>query len=185
MKPTSRALTLIPTDPYTSFTSQARPSLLRLARRLCQGDLDLADDIVQDAIVHGFETYASGRLSIGPGLRAWLAKSVTSRYLMSKRKDKRLLKNQDELIASVPAPPQETISESNSLSAKLEEALDDLPEEQRLVVILVDIQELSYQECADSLRVPVGTVRSRLSRARWALALRLAGHLGQTHDRER
>jgi RNA polymerase sigma-70 factor (ECF subfamily) len=62
-----------------------------------------------------------------------------------------------------------------TLDESLERALAALPDALRLTVILVDMQDLSYQEAAEKLDVPVGTVRSRLARARFQLAERLQG----------
>jgi RNA polymerase sigma-70 factor (ECF subfamily) len=66
---------------------------------------------------------------------------------------------------------------ARELDARIRVAVDELPEDMRIIVTLRDIQDLSYEEIADALDVPIGTVRSRLHRARATLRLRLEGLL--------
>lgn len=69
------------------------------------------------------------------------------------------------------------------LKADIEKALDSLPEPYRLMIVLADIQGLNYREIAEALSIPVGTVRSRLSRARARMQKRLWMHAAQVRDK--
>ena len=68
----------------------------------------------------------------------------------------------------------ETFASSHMLRSELQDAIKDMPEEFRTAIILVDIEELTYEEAAHAMDCPIGTVRSRLNRARRILQLALA-----------
>ena len=80
-------------------------------------------------------------------------------------------------IAGADAPPPEEASRAEA-ALELRRAIDELPEAFRVVLVLCDLEQLTYQECAEVLDLPIGTVRSRLSRARGHLEERLRKHLG-------
>ena len=142
------------------------PHLRRFARALI-GDTALADDVVQDCIERALvksQLYDPAR-----PLRAWLFAILRNVFISNLRRSGRtaVVKTVDDLVGgegSV-APAQE-----DRLSAALvAEALDRLPHQHREVIVLVGIEEMSYREVAEITGVPIGTVMSRLSRARSAL----------------
>jgi len=155
--------------------------LLRLARRLCRGDDDRAQDLVQDALVRAYEAYIGGRFQPGGSARAWLMRILTNLFINDYRRRNKWESglDLDALTASGEAGPAQTRAADSDvpgvtllagiLDEELEKALAMLSEGLRLCVLLVDVEGLDYAEAASVLKVPVGTVRSRLSRARMRL----------------
>jgi RNA polymerase sigma-70 factor, ECF subfamily len=146
------------------------PRLRRYARALTR-DVVTADDLVQDCL-----TRALGKLHLwqaGSDLRAWLFTILHNQYVNHIRRAVRegaaVGFNESEPLLSR-APQQGKRLELRDL----ERAIAMLPEEQRSVVLLVGLEGMRYEEVAAVLGVPVGTIRSRLSRGREALR-RLTG----------
>jgi RNA polymerase sigma factor (sigma-70 family) len=137
------------------------PDLRRYARSLT-GDAWAADDLVQDTLERACERWQLW--SAGSDLRAWLFTLMHNLFVDGAR---RALRQQhqrvdvedaaQELVAPAGAPDQ---------ALDLQRCLLRLPEEQREVLLLVSLQDLAYEEVARITGVPVGTVMSRLSRAR-------------------
>ncbi len=146
------------------------PRLRRYARALTR-DVFSADDLVQDCL-----TRALGKLHLwqeGSDLRAWLFTILHNQYVNRIRRAVRegaaVALNETEPMLSR-APQQGRRLELRDL----ERAIAQLPEEQRSVILLVGLEGMRYEEVAAVLDVPVGTIRSRLSRGREALR-RLTG----------
>jgi RNA polymerase sigma-70 factor (ECF subfamily) len=141
------------------------PSLRRYARALT-GDAWAADDLVQDTLERAC---AKWRLWLaGSNLRAWLFTLMHNLFVSQLRRAGRQGAGRhidlDELPHELPAP------ESGRDSAiDLQRCLLRLPDEQRIVLLLVSLEDLTYDEVAKVTGVPVGTVMSRLSRARLRL----------------
>jgi len=156
-------------DPYRDIETEI-PRLRRYARALTR-DLVAADDLVQDCL-----TRALGKLHLwqqGTDLRAWLFTILHNQYISRVRRTARegaavALSEREPLLAR---PPQQ----GRRLELRdLERAIAKLPRTQRSVILLVGLEGMSYSEVASVLDVPVGTIRSRLSRGREALR-RLTG----------
>ncbi|MGH7113839.1 MAG: sigma-70 family RNA polymerase sigma factor [Stellaceae bacterium] len=152
------------------------PRLRRYARALTH-DMIAADDLVQDCL-----TRALGKLHLwqrGTDLRAWLFTILHNQYVNSVRRSVREgtivgLSDTEPLLTHAPQQgPRLQLRD-------LERAIAKLPEEQRSAILLVGLEGMRYEEVAAVLDVPVGTVRSRLSRGRQALR-RL---MGSDLDRE-
>ena len=141
------------------------PRLRRYARALTR-DSNRADDLVQDTIVRGL---AKAHLwQPGTDLRAWLFTIMHNQYVNDIRRAAREQVPIDvDLVASTLAATTDP-SASRQLS-ELDQALGRLSKGQREVVLLVGLEGMSYDEAAKILRVPIGTIRSRLGRAREAL----------------
>lgn len=146
------------------------PRLRRYARALTR-DVVTADDLVQDCL-----TRALGKLHLwqeGSDLRAWLFTILHNQYVNYIRRAVREgatvgLNENEPLLRRAP-------QQSKRLELRdLERAIAKLPEEQRAVILLVGLEGMRYEEVAAILDVPVGTIRSRLSRGREALR-RLTG----------
>jgi RNA polymerase sigma-70 factor (ECF subfamily) len=138
------------------------PRLRRYARALTR-DVVTADDLVQDCL-----TRALGKLHLwhdGTDLRAWLFTILHNQYVNQIRRSVRegaaVGLNENEPLLSR-APQQGKRLELRDL----ERAIAKLPEEQRIVILLVGLEGMHYEEVAAVLDVPVGTIRSRLSRGR-------------------
>lgn len=139
------------------------PFLRRFARGLC-GDSALADDLVQDCVERALSK--SHLYDPSRPLRAWLYAILRNIFISGLRRNGRLQvsKSVDDLQGGedAVAPDQES-----GLSISLiSQALDSLPAQQREIIVLVSLEEMSYREAAEIVGVPIGTVMSRLSRAR-------------------
>lgn len=155
--------------------------LSRAARRLCRGDDDRAQDLTQDALIRAYESFVAGRFREGLNVRAWLLRILTNLYINEyNRRQKRddsvdletLTAGGETGPPATHAPPADvpgTALMAETLDERLDAALASLSDPLRLCVVLVDIESLDYAEAAAALQIPVGTVRSRLSRARMQL----------------
>lgn len=149
------------------------PRLRRYARYLTR-DADQADDLVQEALTRAIAKIDSWQL--GTNLRAWLFVILRNAHISAVRRDQRA--PIDEAVAEDhPGLAVAGGHESRLALLELQEAFDALSEEHREVLHLVAVEGLKYDEAATVLELPVGTVRSRLSRARTALRLRLEGRV--------
>lgn len=158
------------------------PALLALGRRLLRNQAE-AEDLVQETLLKAFR--ARGQYERGTHLKAWLFKILKNTFI------NRYHRGQLErsLVAGPVADPiadgwmsvatmrNLRDGEANALRPELRDhlvaALDKIPEEFRIVVLLADVEELSYREIADSLECPIGTVMSRLHRGRRLLRTHL------------
>jgi RNA polymerase sigma-70 factor, ECF subfamily len=170
-------------DDYSLMARGCEATLIATARRLVRDD-DRVLDLVQEALVRGYEAFRVGKFIGGGRPCAWLARILTNHFINEWRREKKWGAGVtvDDVTAGGELGPENTRSvaaDSALLQATLDEplerALAELPDALRLTVILVDMQDLSYQEAAERLEIPVGTVRSRLARARFQLAERLQG----------
>jgi RNA polymerase sigma-70 factor (ECF subfamily) len=144
-------------------------------------DLGLADDATQDSFLRAFQHITEFR---GGSFRAWLLKIVTnSAYDMlrrSKRHPTQSLYPEDEYGDEIESPVwladgtsvPETVEQSEFLK-DLYRMIDELPAVYRAVLTLVDLYELDYAEVAEALKIPIGTVKSRLARARLKISKKL------------
>lgn len=143
--------------------------LFRVSRRFVS-DADEAEDMVQQTVVKAFRNWE--RFD-GAHLKAWLIQILRNEVLMSRRSSRPEvsleLVGEREFIQ----PPFWSEVLWRERQDLIMEALDALPEFQRVLVQLCDVEGLTYNEAARALDIPVGTVRSRLFRARAALRERL------------
>lgn len=152
-----------------TFEAQALPHLdaaYNLARWLSRSPAD-AEDIVQDAMLRAYRAFDGFR---GGDIKAWLLTIVRncSRNLGadSKRRKHTPLPDDDAYPLVSPDANPETLAMQASESRKLNEAVALLPNEFREVLILREMEDMSYREIAEVTSVPIGTVMSRLARAR-------------------
>jgi RNA polymerase sigma-70 factor, ECF subfamily len=145
------------------------PRLRRYARALTR-DSNRADDLVQDTLVRGM---AKAHLwQPGSDIRAWLFTIMHNQYVNGMRRARRehATVDVDQVASTLVATSDPTTARQLS---ELDRALGHLSKGQREVVLLVGLEGMSYAEAAKILRVPIGTVRSRLGRAREALRVLL------------
>jgi RNA polymerase sigma-70 factor (ECF subfamily) len=137
-----------------------------LAKCLTRNELD-AEDVVQEAYLRAFSYLATFRGGDG---RAWLLAIVRNSYYSRLRRNRvhEPMDSFDEKFHGVSpdAPNPETLVVDQQQKSILRGALDDLPAPHREVLLLREMEDLSYQEIATKVGVPIGTVMSRLSRAR-------------------
>jgi len=140
------------------------PRLRRCARALSRNAAD-ADDLVQTAIERALGH--AGQLRSDAQLAPWMFGILRNAWIDERRARARRLRvfAPEESAAEVADPRQAVPDEALALG----EALRQLPEEQRLAVALVLIEGLSYKEAAHVMEIPIGTLTSRLARAREAL----------------
>lgn len=166
---------------WSLFEAEALPHvdcLFRLAMCL-ERDRTEAEDLVQETFTEALQSFH--RFERGTNCRAWLI--TIMRHLQSKRwraRGRARLISDDEIdlagtvLAAPPTPP-------NVTDEDMLRALDALPRGYQEVVLLADVEELTYREIAAALDVPIGTVMSRLSRARQMLRQQLIGSMASTH----
>ena len=149
--------------------------LVRCARRLCNSDNDRAADCVQDAIISAYKSFDAGKFTDLHNFKPWILRILTNAFLLDERKQKRMVVT-DEVCdivegrqSSTEAEPARKLLEQG-YSEEVESALRVLMPDQLACVTLVDIEGLDYAEAAVALEVPIGTIRSRLARARMKMA---------------
>lgn len=148
------------------------------------GDPASAEDAAQESFIKAFQNLGGFR---GGSFRGWLLRIVTnSAYDMLRRSGRRPTQplfpegeDGDEIespawLADPNASVQETV-EQDEESKRLYQLLDELPEVYRSVLTLIDLYELDYLEAAEALKVPVGTIKSRLARARLKMKQKVVG----------
>jgi RNA polymerase sigma-70 factor (ECF subfamily) len=150
------------------------PSLRAFAVSL-SGQMDRADDLVQETLVKAWRNL--GSFTEGTNMRAWLFTILRNVYISEIRRRRREVQDTDGVFAeNVAVPPQQN---GHMDLADFRNALADLPEEQREALILIGAAEFSYEEAAEISGCAVGTVKSRVNRARTALARRLNLEVGE------
>lgn len=178
-------------EAFESLVERYGRRIYILAYRMAGNEAD-AKDLAQEALIRVYR--ALRRIDPEANLESWLYRIVTNLYIdMLRRRPKArvesldaplLTAKGDEVSREVPderADPEETVLSAH-LDAEIQRALLALSPDLRAVVVLSDIEGRSYEEIAETLRVPVGTVKSRLHRARRLLQTRLA-HLGPQRER--
>ncbi len=146
--------------------------LYRTALRLTRSRID-ADDLVQETYMQAWKSF--DQYEPGTNCRAWLYKILFNKYDHHRRKmitRSKYLTEADDLVFEL-SPGTESVPETLT-DREVIEALNALPEHYRSVVLLADVHEFDYKEVAEILQIPIGTVMSRLSRARARLRLSLA-----------
>jgi RNA polymerase sigma-70 factor, ECF subfamily len=148
------------------------PRLRAQARRLCKRESD-AQDLVQDTLLRALDYETS--FTPGTNLRAWLQQIQRSVFVSRYRRRCRERRALDRLAADPCSwPHHDGPPVMSALAPTAQGALEHLPDPFRRVVELVDLGGLEYRDAARTLEVPVGTVMSRLHRARRLLATRLS-----------
>jgi RNA polymerase sigma-70 factor (ECF subfamily) len=140
------------------------PTLRRYARSLVR-EPAAADDLVQDALLRAYEKRHTFR---GEQLRGWLLSIVHSTFQNSLRRTRAELARADRLAQITPRVA-EPAQEHSARLAQIQAAFLRLPDDQRAALHLVTVEGLSYAEAAAVTQVPLGTLMSRLGRARAAL----------------
>jgi len=171
-------------DEFASQARQCLPQLYRIARRLTSQQAD-AEDLVHDAYLKAIRAADQVRLDTVEDCRAWLTRILVNTFRDQYRHRLRspiISSTGDgmgeliELRASPEPGPAERV-EGKQFAEAAQTAIMDLPPELRLIVALFLIEGLTYERIAERMAVPVGTVMSRLWRARRLLRQKLRNHL--------
>lgn len=178
-------------DTQREFEDQAIPFMDQLyaaAMRMTRNPADAAD-LVQETFVKAFASWAS--FTQGTNLKAWLYRILTNTYINIYRKKQRepFQGTLDELEDwQMGGAESTTATHSRSAEAEaidrmpasvVKDALQEVPEDFRLAVYLADVEGFAYQEIADIMKTPIGTVMSRLHRGRRMLRELLADYAAE------
>jgi RNA polymerase sigma-70 factor, ECF subfamily len=148
------------------------PRLWAFSLRLSGNQHD-AEDLLQRACVRGLER--AHQLQPGTSALSWMFSIIHSTWINELRarnvRNRSSLEWDDEFLQTVADPGART-PEENVLNGEIIAAVERLPEAQRTVMLLVAVEGMSYAEAAETLGVPIGTIMSRLSRARQTIGMR-------------
>jgi RNA polymerase sigma-70 factor (ECF subfamily) len=169
---------------FTELAMEYMPSLYTAALRMTRNASD-AEDLVQETYLKAYRAFAS--FSEGTNLKAWLYRILTNTYINTYRAKKRRPEESDvddlenfylyRRLGGLEGATAGRSAEDEVLDhfteREVKEAIEALPEQFRMAVLLGDVEGFSYKEIAEILDVPIGTVMSRLHRGRRALQKRL------------
>lgn len=167
-------------DQFTSDAMQYAPQLFSTALRMTRNRID-AEDLVQETYIKGWRSFHT--FQEGTNLRAWLFRIMTNTYINKYNAQKRKgteveLDDVEELflykrLGSIDQSQLSSSAEDQMLDLftddEVKNALEELPEDFRIPVLLSDVDGFSYKEIAEMLEIPIGTVMSRLHRGRKAM----------------
>jgi RNA polymerase sigma factor (sigma-70 family) len=143
-------------------------SVYNLARWLARNDHD-AEDLVQETYLKAFRSFSS--FQAGTNFRAWIFRILRNTFLKSRPlRERQLMVGLDSEEQIIPAfatctTPESLFIDSSGIAA-IRTAIEELPAIYREVILMCDVEEASYKEIAEILSIPIGTVMSRLARAR-------------------
>ncbi|MGH9102707.1 MAG: sigma-70 family RNA polymerase sigma factor [Acidimicrobiales bacterium] len=165
---------------FSDLAMEHMPSLYSAALRMTRNPSD-AEDLVQETYLKAYRAF--GSFTEGTNLKAWLYRILTNTFINAYRARRRRPEQSDiddvedlylyrrlgglEAVAAGRSAEEEVLDHFTDDQVK--EALESLPEQFRLAVLLADVEGFSYREIADITDVPIGTVMSRLHRGRRAL----------------
>jgi RNA polymerase sigma-70 factor (ECF subfamily) len=167
-------------DTFAAEAMQYAPQLYSAAMRMTRNRAD-AEDLVQETYLRAYRSFHT--FQEGTNLRAWLFRILTNTYINSYRAKQRRpqeteLGEIEDLYLYRRLPTMEAAAASQSAEDQflelftddeVKQALEDLPENFRLPVLLADVEGFAYKEIAEMLDIPIGTVMSRLHRGRKAM----------------
>src|SRR3954449_12393289 len=169
---------------FTDLAMEHMPSLYSAALRMTRNPSD-AEDLVQETYLRAYRGF--GGFTEGTNLKAWLYRILTNTFINSYRSKKRrpdeseldevedlyLYRRLGGLEAAAAGRSAEEEVLDSITDDEVKQALEALPEQFRIAVLLADVEGFSYKEIADILDIPIGTVMSRLHRGRKGLQKKL------------
>lgn len=164
---------------FESDVVSLRPRLLAYAMKLTK-NRDNAEDLVQGVMLRAFDK--KKHFKPGTNLSAWLFTIARNDFLSIVRKRGRVVEDPDDIMASslsVRGRQFDTVA-----LAELSEQIEALPKSQKQSLLLVAVEGLTYEECAEELGVAEGTIKSRVSRARKTLVEALGEDFKDTYTTE-
>jgi RNA polymerase sigma-70 factor, ECF subfamily len=182
-RPLSKRAFFVTPDRTESFEREAIPHLdavYRFALRLTRSPAD-ADDLVQETFLRGFRSWH--RFALGTRAKSWLFTICRNAFVRQRQRERRRRELAEEAADLIPSVTENT-PESRSpapeplIDGAILRRIDELPDDFRQVVMLCDVGGLPYLDVANTLAVPLGTVKSRLHRGRKILQGTLASAAG-------
>jgi RNA polymerase sigma-70 factor, ECF subfamily len=161
----------------TALIEAQIPGLRRFACALLRGDRERADDLVQDTLERALSRWHLRRP--GGSVRGWLYTILYNCFLTDQLRSRRRGLH-DTLTETTQLPGVDGGQDSALEHRDLLRAFSGLPQEQQSVLLLIGVEDLSYEEAARVLGVPIGTVMSRLSRGRERLRYHMYGDLHES-----
>jgi RNA polymerase sigma-70 factor (ECF subfamily) len=157
---------------FGSFEELAMPLFSQLYNFACwlAGDRAAAEDLVQETYLKAFRAFSS--FEQGTNFRAWMYRILRNTFLTTQTGLKATASfddDQEALLEPEEVHTPESILLARDTQERIRAALEELPVHYREIILLSDLEEMSYQEISQSLGIPMGTVMSRLSRARRAM----------------
>ena len=163
-------------ESFNRLVLEYQSTVYNVAYRI-MGDGDSASDAAQDAFISAYKNIRGYR---GGSFKSWLMRIVTNACYDELRRRKRRPASSLDALAVVETGPDaegeaqlvseiespESHAERVELAATIQNCLDHLPDDQRLAVVMCDVQGMDYGEVAAAMRVALGTVKSRIARAR-------------------
>ena len=175
----------VPSQEFEELAGPLLPALYNLACWLARNPAD-ADDLVQETYLKGLRGYAG--FEAGTNFKAWIFRILRNTYLTSRTglAARRTVALEDELEetgllpeSAIERDTPESLMLRLSDKAAVEAAMDQLPPPLLEVILLCDVEEMKYKEIATVLEIPIGTVMSRIARARQTLRLSLQNNQHQ------
>ena len=163
----------IPRDQFEKLALEQLDLLYRVARRLTR-DPDHAADLVQETFVRALKAQSTFNLE-EHGIRPWLVRIMHNLHFSRAEREKRqpVAMESGPLEAASPPVPAERFpfqAGFEGMDERMVKALGEVPSEYQVVLLLWAVEEFSYKDIAESLEIPIGTVMSRLHRARQKLS---------------
>ncbi len=161
------------TSAFGTLVLRYRQLVLGIAYRVC-GDAALAEDVAQDTFVRVWNRLHTFRPE--GSMRGWLCRIATNMTIDALRRQRPTV-DVEQVALEAPGGRPEAAALRSERAAAVRSAIAKLPVETRATLVLREYEGMSYQEIADSLEIPVGTVKSRLNDARRRLRGELAGYM--------
>jgi len=167
---------------FSALALTAMDDVYRFARSLTRDEAD-AEDVVQETYLRAFRSWKT--FQVGTDVRRWLFTIARNVFLRSRERGQREVTLDDDGAEAVDAAIAhdtwvrrglDPLLDRADLGPAIRDALDRIPETYRSAVVLVDVEDQSYEDAAEVLGVPVGTVRSRLFRGRKLLQQELMSY---------
>lgn len=155
---------------YCDLVRQHRPGVINVVYRLC-GDSQLAEDAAQESFIRAWQNLE--KYTHRSAFRNWIYRIATNAALDVLRKDRDELDIDDVAIASKRAGPENSL-EAAQRAELVQQAVLAMPAASRVVLVLREYEGLSYREISETLKIPIGTVMSRLNYGRKLLREQLA-----------
>jgi RNA polymerase sigma-70 factor, ECF subfamily len=163
---------------FQKIAKEHEPALVRTSVRLCRTDSATAEDLVQETLIRAYKAYIAGMYDDAATPGPWLNRILTNLFINQYRRrvkwdsgadlddltQRGLLPN--EALHAAPSDMPGVRLLELTLDEDLQKALEMLSEDMRQTIMLVDVEGLEYEEAAQQIGCPIGTVRSRLARAR-------------------